>query len=198
MTHTTSLAIFVLMYNLNFNPNFIAREMTKNWKGYYAHSFISKYKSLYKIIDTFTQSRIKACIASVIYSIATTLFAKSKRPGVPHKHRKRRTFVLLASLTAYILLPFSFKKSKHIGNLIYSWYWQDRIAHGYMTPLRDVAQMKLMSEIFNLDQKLFRSHCIAVSEASVILDAYEYHEVADAPWDKVEDKLRESFVELKR
>ncbi len=66
-----------------------------------------------------------------------------------------------------------------------------------MTPLRDNAQMHLMSLNFNIDKELFYKHVIAKSEASVLLDPYEYHE-QDAPWNEVEEKLRESFRELKK
>ncbi len=67
------------MLNYDFNSDLIAKEMTKNWQGYYEHSYSKQYKSLYKIIKTFTHSKMKAKIASSLYSLATTLFAISKK-----------------------------------------------------------------------------------------------------------------------
>lgn len=97
-----------------------------------------------------------------------------------------------------MLLNYSFKKSHHIAVLLYDWFWQDRIAHGYMTPLRDEALIRVEVAIFGGDMEMYRTHAVAFGEASVMLDPYEYHEIELADWDKVKEKLEESFVELKR
>lgn len=182
------------MINHNFNTNLAAREMTNSWRGYYARSLTISTKALYRFTYEFTKSRTKSFLCAFLFSVASLIFAKVKH----HKVHHRILFTNITAVCSMLLLGTFLRKSHQIGNLIYSWSLQDRVAHGYMTPLRDEALMHVESAIFGGDMVLYRAHAIAFSEAAVLLDPYEYHEAELADWHKVREKLEESFVELKR
>ena len=182
------------MLNYNFNTKVLAKEMTQAWRGYHMYSVKVCTKSLHQILYEFTKSKFKSFVCATLFSITYVMFAKVKH----HKQHHRMMFIYIATLCSVMLLNYSFKKSHHIAVLLYDWFWQDRIAHGYMTPLRDEALIRVEVAIFGGDMEMYRTHAVAFGEASVMLDPYEYHEIELADWDKVKEKLEESFVELKR
>lgn len=182
------------MINHNFNTKKVTLAMHQFFRAYYTYKFADYIKPIYVILHELTLSRYKSAISSFLFSLASYIFAKTKH----HKVHHRRSFVILTAICAKFLLGISIRQSSRIGTLMYEWYWQDRAAHGHMTPLRDEALMRVESAIFGGDPELYRTHAIAFSEACVLLDPYEYHELELADWDKVRDKLEESFVGLKR
>ncbi len=182
------------MINYNFNTKLVAKEMTQAWRGYHMYSVKICARSLYAMLYEFTKSKIKSSICASLFSVSYVIFAKVKH----HKLHHRIMFINIATICAMFILNKSFKRSHHIATLLYDWFWQDRAAHGYMTPVRDEALMRVESAIFGGNPELYRTHAIAFSEACVMLDPYGYHEVELADWDKVREKLEESFVELKR
>lgn len=182
------------MLNYNFDTKKVSDAMYQFFRAYYTYKFIDYIKPIYIIIYQLTLNKWRSTISSFLFSLASYIFAKAKH----HRAHHRRSFIILTAICAKFLLRTSIRQSHRVGVLMYDWYWQDRIAHGYMTPLRDEALMRVESAIFCGDSELYRTHAIAFSQACVMLDPYEYHEVELADWPTVQAKLEESFVELKR
>ena len=181
------------MINYNFDTKVVSDAMYEFFRAYYTYKFIDYIKPIYTIIYELTLNKWKSALSSFLFSLASFIFAKTKH----HKVHHRRLFIVLAAMCAKLLLGTSTRRSHHIGVLMYGWYWQDRVDHGYMTPLRDQSLMHVEAAIFGGDPELYRAHSVSFNQALIMLDPYEYHEVELADWGKVREKLEESFWELK-